>query len=418
MSTDQHSGGAPGDRLTMRDLKAFEVLVDRVLKDKAPDAPDRARWEGLRARLTAEVVARPGSLAPAISKALFDAVTQSPEQAERAIVQLGEAMYRAGDIEANPLLKRTAQSIRNARAQGGGISLGGGGAGGQAGAGDVRMSDDRAIEWYEPATLTDPVVLDARMEPVFQRLVRELKAAPTFLDLGIDAPTRVLFYGPPGVGKTLVGRWIGSELQVPVALVQIAGVLIPYVGATEKNLRRVFDEVARRPGAVIFLDEIDGLSARRDDERGSGTSGVGQSVTTVLLQILDGLPKDQIVIGATNFHAKVDPALDRRLATKIEFFYPDAAARKAMLAAWWRKLTVDDAAVAKLVSETDKRSGDFLRTVAMNAARLAITDDTVTPRRVTSGHVAQALFEAVPPGELRQPDIGGAGAGGGRHGPN
>lgn len=406
-----NAGPAPGDRLTMRDLAAVTKLVEITLESKPPGSPERARWQGFLDRLKGEQAARPPSPAAAIGKALLDVATAQPEVAERSIVDLGEMLYRQGDMEASPALRKVAQSVRNAKTDMGSLR-GAGGAGRAPGGGgmgeDARMSDERAIEWYEPASLTDPVVLDARMEPVFARLVRELKAASTFLDLGIDAPTRVLFYGPPGTGKTLVGRWIGAELQVPVALVQIAGVMIPYVGATEKNLRNVFDAVRKRPGAIVFLDEIDGLSTRRDDDGpGGGYQRSGQSITTVLLQMLDGLPKDQLVIAATNFHGKIDPALDRRLSTKIEFFYPDAAARRAMLDAWWKKLSVDDAARAQLVAKTERRSGDFLRTVAMNAARLAITDEAVTPRRVLLHHVEQALSESIPPGELRQPGSGG-----------
>lgn len=408
MSDPKSTTGAPSDLLTPRDLKACAALVERVVETKEAGSSERQRWEGVLARLRGESGARPASPGPAIVRTLLDVVTQGPEVAERAVTTLAEVLYRSGDTEACALLRRAAPSIRNARSQSGGVMLGGGRGGGGGGE-DARMVDDRAIEWHEPAALTEPVVLTACMEPVFSRLVRELKNVEVFLDFGIEAPTRLLFYGPPGTGKTLAAKWIGTELDAPVALVQIAGVMIPYVGATEKNLRRVFDDFARRPDGILFLDEIDGLSTRRDEEGSGSYSKGGQTVTTVLLQLLDSLPKNRIVIAATNFHGKIDPALDRRLATKIEFFYPDAAARTAMLQAWWKKLAVDDAARARLVADTERRSGDFLRNVAMSAARMALSEDGVdkSKRRVLLEHVVAALAEAVPPGELRQ--AGGAG---------
>lgn len=389
----------PGDRLDPRDIVILTKVVQSALDARPPDAPDRARWQGLLDRLRSEGAARPPSLAGQIAKTLLDVATLSPDAAERSVAQLGEAMYRQGDMGAAPLLKRTATSIRNAKEDQAAHLRRGGGDGGDHEK-DERMVDDRAILWHEPEAFSDPVVLDARMGPIISRLIAELRSARTFLELGIDAPTRVLFHGPPGVGKTLVARYIGAQLEVPVALMQVAGILIPYVGATEKNLRRAFDEVARRPGAIVFMDEIDGLSTRRDDD-GPGASAGGKRITTVLLQLLDALPKEQVVIGATNFRSLVDPALARRLPTSIEFHYPDAEARGSMLAAWWKKLAVDDDARELLVAQTDGRSSDFLRSVSMSAARLALTDERVALKRVSLDHVIQALGEAPPPGELR-----------------
>jgi hypothetical protein len=387
----------------MRDLKMLEVFVTAWTKQQPEGSPNRTRGEALLAKVCGEIEGQPPSLGPAVARVLLDVATQSPERAAHAVTQLAESFYKTGDVEAPALLRRTAETIRTVKSQGGGEMPGAGRGRGGGGLADevASLIDQRCVDWYEPGSFDEPVIVPQRMRPQLDRLIHELKMVSTFLDLGIDAPTRVLFHGPSGVGKTLVARWIGAQLDAPVALVRLDGVESPIIGQTIKNMRHVFETVGRRPGAVVFLDEIDGIAIRRDEGTGSMAMS-GQQVTSALLQQLDAMPKDQVVIAATNFLEKLDPALNRRIGKKVEFHYPDPEARGAMLDAWWKKLKVDANARDHLVGETDRRSGDFLRNLAHAAARLAITDEKAPgAMRVKLAHVKAALDDAVAPGEFR-----------------
>ena len=230
------------------------------------------------------------------------------------------------------------------------------------------------VDWSMPRDLSAEFVIDATTGAALEKLVAELREASRFLLSGIDAPTRILFDGPSGTGKTLAARWMGGCLGLPVAILRLDRVVQSFMGATGANIAKAIHAISGVP-SILFIDEIDGMSSAR----GRGDDGASQEasrITSTLLQQLDLLPPEQIVIAATNFPAALDGALLRRLPGRVTFGLPDREARTEMVRRWWARVPSDTDAIQMLVSGTDGSSGASVRAWAMAAARAGLLNGT------------------------------------------
>ena len=138
----------------------------------------------------------------------------------------------------------------------------------------------------------------------------------------IDRPRmNLLLSGAPGTGKTEFVKYLGNILNTKVVVKMGSDLLDMYVGGTEKNIRRAFDE-AEAEHAILFLDEIDGLVQSRERAKRSW------EVTQVneLLHRMENF--NGVMIGATNFSTNLDSAILRRFTFKLEFDYLDDAGKK------------------------------------------------------------------------------------------
>jgi ATP-dependent 26S proteasome regulatory subunit len=231
-----------------------------------------------------------------------------------------------------------------------------------------RAADVEGMRWFDPTDLSNEIVWYGESARQMQRLEEEMAAVPDFLAAGLDTPTRALFVGPSGVGKTLAARWLGWRLGLPVAVVVLDQISRSYMGETATRLVRVFEEAAKTP-SIIFLDEIDSFSLARGIG-GDSVSHEFSRVTTTLLQRLDWFPPSQIIIAATNLEEKLDTALRRRLPLRIEFGLPDHKARVAMIDRWLARAPVLESVRVDLARL--EQSPAELRALAMAAGRAAV----------------------------------------------
>ena len=126
----------------------------------------------------------------------------------------------------------------------------------------------------------------------------------------------LLLYGPPGTGKTMAAKALAAELAVPVFTISPAEVLSKWHGESEKQLAALFAQAGQFPAAIVFIDEIDTLAARRDADSGGSpeAGGAMQRLLTQLLTLLDGYQEQRgqlLFIGATNRPWAIDDALLR-----------------------------------------------------------------------------------------------------------
>jgi Cdc6-like AAA superfamily ATPase len=158
---------------------------------------------------------------------------------------------------------------------------------------------------------------------------------------------RLLFYGPPGCGKTSAAEAIAAELGLPLLVIRLDAVVSSYLGETASNLHRILD-YARTGSWVLLFDEFDALGKARDDPSEHGEI---KRVITAFLQMLDGFRGSSILIAATNHEKLLDSALWRRFDEVIAFPRPTVHQLRKVLrlrlrGTPHRGLDIDDAASA------------------------------------------------------------------------
>ena len=140
----------------------------------------------------------------------------------------------------------------------------------------------------------------------------------------------MLFTGPSGTGKTMAAEIMAGELGLDLYKIDLSTVVSKYIGETEKNLARVFDE-AETSNAILFFDEADALFGKRSEVRDSHDR-YANIETSYLLQRMEEY--DGMAILATNLHKNMDEAFVRRMHFTVEFPFPDAANRQRI----WEKI--------------------------------------------------------------------------------
>lgn len=133
----------------------------------------------------------------------------------------------------------------------------------------------------------------------------------------------VLFAGPPGTGKTMSAEVIAGELGLDLYKLDLSMVVSKYIGETEKNLGKIFDE-AQSSSAVLFFDEADSIFGKRSEVKDSHDRYANMEIS-YLLQRMEQY--DGITILATNLRANMDDAFTRRMQFIVDFPFPDAEER-------------------------------------------------------------------------------------------
>jgi SpoVK/Ycf46/Vps4 family AAA+-type ATPase len=135
-----------------------------------------------------------------------------------------------------------------------------------------------------------------------------------------------LFVGDPGTGKTMAAEIIAAELGLDLYKIDLSGLVSKYIGETEKNLARVFDE-AGDSNAILFFDEADAIFGKRTEVRDSHDRYANIEVSYLLQKMEE---HDGIVVLASNLRANLDDAFLRRLKAIIDFPFPEEEDRLAI----------------------------------------------------------------------------------------
>jgi SpoVK/Ycf46/Vps4 family AAA+-type ATPase len=180
-----------------------------------------------------------------------------------------------------------------------------------------------------PSVRMKDLVVDPETRDRIVRVLAEQAAHARLAEHGLRPTRKLLFTGPPGVGKTMTASVIAGELVLPMIRVELHGLLSSFLGDTGKNLAKVFAAIRQRR-AVYLFDEFDGIAAERGDESRTDVSEMRRVVNS-LLQLIENDDSDSVIIGATNHAGLVDRAMFRRFDDVIAFPLPTPEAAEELI---------------------------------------------------------------------------------------
>ena len=193
-------------------------------------------------------------------------------------------------------------------------------------------------------------------------------------DLGIESTgaygngVSVLLYGPPGTGKTMAAQVVANEVGLPLFRVDLSQLSSKYIGETQKNLSKVFDEAAKT-NVILFFDEADSVFAKRT-EVDSSNDKYANSDSAFLLQKLEGY--SGFVILATNLYNNFDNAFVRRITYACSLISPDEKTRISIfLASLPKNVKTDGKLDLEYFGSKFELSGSNIRSIVTSAVYLA-----------------------------------------------
>ncbi len=222
------------------------------------------------------------------------------------------------------------------------------------------------------------LILPQDQVAMLHELVATIRGRPRVLEewglgrkLAASRGVTILFSGQPGTGKTMAAEVIAAELGLDLYKIDLSSVVSKYIGETEKNLERIFNE-AESSNAILFFDEADALFGKRSEVHDAHDRYANIEIS-YLLQRMEAY--DGVTILATNLGANLDEAFTRRLQFAVDFPFPDEADRLRI----WQTLfpagvpTHSELDLALLARRFELAGGN-IRNILVSATYLAAAD--------------------------------------------
>lgn len=171
----------------------------------------------------------------------------------------------------------------------------------------------------------DPPLIDSNLKDTLDQLIQERHQSVRLASIGLTPTRSAIFVGKPGLGKTLTARWLATQLNVPLYILDLTAVMSSLLGRSGSNLRAALDFAKQTP-CVLLLDEIDAIAKSRGDD-----SDIGElkRLVTVILQEVEDWPASSLLLAATNHPEIIDRALWRRFDLVVQFKSPEPEAIQA-----------------------------------------------------------------------------------------
>src|SRR4051812_33509487 len=243
---------------------------------------------------------------------------------------------------------------------------------------EIKPDSASSIGWADVAGADE-----AKAE--LQEVVDFLREPKRFAALGAQVPKGILLHGPPGTGKTLLAKAVAHESGAQFFSQSASSFVEMFAGLGSARIRRLFNEARKHRPAIVFIDEIDAVGARR----GSDNNSEREQTLNQLLVEMDGFGStgDLVVIAASNLLEKLDPALLRpgRFDRQVFVSPPDVAGREAILKVHTRNKPVDGVDFGLVARQTSGLTGADLANICNEAA--------IAAARRLRGRIVQADFD-------------------------
>jgi len=233
--------------------------------------------------------------------------------------------------------------------------------------------------------------LDEQVLQVREAIELPLEKPELFTKVGVSPPKGVLLVGPPGCGKTMLAKAVANQTQASFIRMVGSELAQKYIGEGGRLVRELFSLAKEKSPAIIFLDEIDAIGAKRLDSATSGDREVQRTLMQLLAE-LDGFDalENVKIIAATNRPDILDDALLRpgRFDRIIEIPLPDEGGRKKILGIHFEKMSTSRLNLRKLVELTEGFSGAELNATTVESGMIAIRENRT---RITQKDAIMAI---------------------------
>src|SRR3989338_4889477 len=222
--------------------------------------------------------------------------------------------------------------------------------------------------------------LDSQIQEIKEVVELPLKNPELFKKIGITPPKGILLYGPPGTGKTLLAKAVANSTNSTFIEIVGSELVQKFIGEGAKLVKEIFEFARKKAPAIVFIDELDALAAKRIEVGTSGEREVNRTFMQLLAE-LDGFkPLGNVkIIGATNRKDILDPAVIRpgRLDRLISIPIPNNEARLDILKIHSKSMNFDEKKVKieSLGARMEGFSGAEIKAVCTEAGYFAIRND-------------------------------------------
>ena len=228
--------------------------------------------------------------------------------------------------------------------------------------------------------------MDELKQSLSQRVLWPLRHAEKALQYRLQLPNGILFYGPPGCGKTYFATKLAEELKWEMEFVSTASLGSAYQHETQGNIQKIFTKAEKYGHCVLCIDEIDGILSGRKE--GSTNSSHNDEVNEFLVQLNECHKRGILVIGTTNRKDIIDPAALRagRFDLLIEVKEPDLEMRKRLFEMYLaNRPLAEDIDIAELAEMSDGYASSDVPFVVNEAALFAaIADQPISQTHLTN----------------------------------
>ena len=221
--------------------------------------------------------------------------------------------------------------------------------------------------------------LDIQISEIREIVELPLKRPDLFAAVGIEPPKGVLLHGPPGTGKTILAKAVAQSTDATFLRVVGSEFVQKYIGEGARLVRELFELAKSKSPAIIFIDELDAIGARRMDGATSGDREVQRTLMQILAE-MDGFDArgEVKLIAATNRLDMLDPALLRpgRFDRVIEIPMPNKEARESILRIHTAGMNLDPDVNLRMISDlAEGSSGADLKALSTEAGMYAIREE-------------------------------------------
>ncbi len=253
---------------------------------------------------------------------------------------------------------------------------------------DIQEGQIKKVRFHKSTiNFKDVVGMEEQKKLIYENIILAIKKPELLKVYGKKLGLGVIFYGPPGNGKTYLVNAISGETKSNVIIARINEIVDMYAGNTEKNMHAIFEQARANTPVIVFFDEIDALGMKRNGGGGGGEqSSTMRMAVNQFLQEMDGVEKNPegiFIIGATNQPWDIDSALKRskRFGESIYVPPPDRKSRRQAFIYNTRKMPIKGINFGRLARATMGFSQADIEEICDKAALIPAAEEDRTGKR-------------------------------------